>query len=225
MTDHRRSRIHEGGHAVAVHAFGRESGRVVVFAAGEAHTHYWEPTGREAARRGDAGAEANVIIALAGEAALEVFGDPAPRRGAQGDRQDALGAAWVLDRSAPGATVARLYPRALALMREHRAAIERFADTLALNGDRLAGHEVSVALEAAFGGWPTPRFDSASEDRVLTRKRAMFEIALRDTDTVGQRIGLMRDCESAARAGVSLAEYRRTGLYAPAITTVALKGA
>ena len=230
MTDHRRARIHEAGHAVAVHAFGRESGLVFVLDGDEAHTHYWAPTGREAARRGDAGAEADIIISLAGQAALEVSGDPDPRRGAEGDRAEALDAARRLNgeplaTSETVATVARLYPRALALMREHWTAISRFADTLAANLDRLAGHQVRVALLAAFGDWPTPHFDSESEDRVLRRRRALFEINLRETDTVGERIALRRDCEAAAWAGISLAEIRRTGLYAPVDSTAVLKGA
>jgi hypothetical protein len=234
MSDRNRVRIHEAGHAVAIHAYGQESGAVVRFGRHEGHTHHWTPSDRAMERMTTdeirALREADIVISLAGEAALEVFGDPNPSGGAQGDRENALETARLLDAApiasaATLAIVARLYVRALALAREHRAAIERLAETLALNGDRLAGHQVRAALLAAFGGWPTQRFDPKSEDRVLTRTRHLFELHVRETDSAVERIVLMRDSEAAARAGLDLAQYRREGLYGPDITPVPLKGA
>jgi hypothetical protein len=222
----RRIRIHEAGHAVIARALGRDVDCLVVFA-GDGATHL-EPTWTWVARAMSPAdrrvyVEGDAMIDLAGEAALEVFGDPDPRGGADVDRAGALRSAHSLDPTAPGAAVARLYQRTLALARQHRAVIERFAESLAANGDRLAGDQLRPALDAAERGWPTPRFDSASESRILTRKRALFEGAVRDTDNAIQRIELMRDAEATAWAGVSLAEYRRDGLYAPAVTTVAIE--
>ena len=57
---------------------------------------------------------------------------------------------------------------------------------LAVNGDRLGGTEIRIALDAAFGGWPTPRFDPESELQVAVRRRAFFEARARDNDSPRQ---------------------------------------
>lgn len=219
-----RIRVHEAGHAVIARALHREVDRVVAFSVDGATrfqpTWTWQAKAMSpAAKR--AYVEADAMCDLGGEGALEIFGDPNPRGGADADRAGALRSAQSLDPATPLATVDRLYERTVALVRQNWAALERFVETLEVNGDRLAGEQLRVALDAALGGWPTPRFDARSETRVLTRKRALFEAAVRDTDSVDERIVLMRDCESAAWAGRSLAEYRqaRAGSMAP------LKGA
>ena len=106
--------------------------------------------------------ESTAISDLAGQAALEVFGDPDPGRGADADRKSARRAAECLNPADPDAEMDRLGRCALGLARDNRAAIARFAATLEANGDRLGEGEVRVALDAATSGGPTPKFGGAS---------------------------------------------------------------
>lgn len=114
------------------------------------------------------------VFDLAGQAALEVFGDPDPARGAGPDRDHARSAACHLAPTAPDAEMGRLYGHALALARERRDVIERFAATMAANSDRLGGEEVRIALDCALGGRPGPVFRPG----FVIRRRVLFEAAL-----------------------------------------------
>ena len=217
--DEHRVRTHESGHAIAGSALDRTPTVIVAAGRNLARTTHAVPTKGDTDRMSLAELraffEADAIIDLAGEAALALAGDPDPRDGAETDRRNALRSARSLDPKTPEATLDRLYQRALALVRQHQAAIVRLAETLAVNHGRLAGREVEIALDAAFGGWLTPKFDQESQFDIMVRRRDMFNAACRDTDTDDRRLELWRDAESAAWAGLSLAQYRRDGLYAP----------
>lgn len=211
MNARERARLHEAGHCIVGRLFGQEASGVVVFSAHDSHAGHYLPSPRDVDRMTraefDALVEGIAVADLAGAAALEVFGDPDPGRGAGSDREHALQAVRQLAPAAPEAELDRLYGRAVALCREHRAAIARLAETLAANHDRLAGPEVRVALDAALGGWPSPRFDPASETRVLVRARNLFDHAFAELGpdpSFPARFALMRRCEAAARGGPPL---------------------
>jgi hypothetical protein len=212
MNDLARARLHEAGHALVGHAVGQESGGVTVLPGGDGYTRHWLPTNRQVAGMTRAEwrtfLEGMVVSYLAGEAALDEFGDPQPRRGAEADRARALETARTIDPSASEATRDRLYGRARVLAREHRVAIERFAETLRVALDRLAGEEVQVALDAALGGWPTPRFDPASKVDFMIRRRAVFEEQARDfaNQSFTSRLALWKRAEAAVRSGQPLAQ-------------------
>ncbi len=207
----RRTRLHEAGHAVVGRAVGRDADGVTVFG-GHGHTRHLLPSDRQVGGMTHpewrAFLESLAVSNLAGEAALEVFGDSDPEGGADPDGARALKVARSLDPAAPEVTLARLRGRAVDLARKHRAAIERFAATLAANGDRLAGSEVDAALRAAFGGWPMPRFDPASEAAVVCRRRDLFEASMAalgpGETTFRTRLDLWRQADDAARSGTPL---------------------
>lgn len=216
MTDDRqRVRRHEAGHVVIGHALGLESaGAVCIGTGGEAG--HWLPTPRQVdgMRRADWAAfqEAIVVIDLAGEAALSVFGDPDPRGGAGPDRARALEAARGIDPAAPEAARDRLYRRALDLAREHRGAIEWFAATLAANHDRLAGDEVADALAAALAGWPSPIFGPERDHKVMRTRRELFERAMVDGSSSSSAMAWIlagRAARARVDAGPSLTASRQ----------------
>lgn len=204
-----RARIHEAGHLVCARVGGLEASEVLALD-GEGHSGHFLPGPREVDRMTraefDRMVESIGIADLAGTAALEVFGDEDPRGGAANDWDQALVSARQLAPSAPEARRDAMYRRALALCRENRAAIERLAETLAANHDRLAGSEVRIALDAAFAAWPTPRFDPASEHAVAIRIRSIFEAECRGRGVTAEapwaeRYALWRAAEVAARSG------------------------
>lgn len=162
-----RVRIHESGHAICGRALLLEDPpRVVASSDGSGATVQFLPISRVRDRMTRAEwrafMESTAISSLAGQAALDVFGDADPGRGADSDRQRARTTAEVLDPAAVDATMDRLYQRALALVRVNRAAIGRFVATLAANHNRLTDDEVRIALDAAMAGGPTPRFTGTS---------------------------------------------------------------
>jgi hypothetical protein len=168
-----RVRIHESGHAIVGRVLGLwDSPYVVASSDGSGQTHFYLPLARArdhmTREEWRTFQESSAISILAGQAGLEVFGDPEPGRGASADREHARTCAESLNPAAPDAEMVRLYQRAIALARANRSAIERLAATLAANGNRLtapswagAQNEVRLALDAAMAGGPTPRFTGA----------------------------------------------------------------
>lgn len=153
LSAHRRSRIHEAGHAVIGYVLGLGA-PVEVTARAEhggstrgqgwgrpALMHLSEPEWRDYLDR-------EAIHKLAGEAALEVFGDPNPRLGAGPDREGAARAVAAM--KDPSVSVADFRRRAVAMAQEHKAAIARFADEMARRDDKFSGlAEIRAALDAA----------------------------------------------------------------------------
>ena len=124
------------------------------------------------------------IACRAGEAALETFGYADHAEGAGWDRGLARKAAEAMDPANPASVdlwMERFYRVALALCRDHRAALERLADTLEANDDYLTGDEVPRSLDAALAGTgPTPIFTGRRHisqavfvDRLGVRTREM----------------------------------------------------
>jgi DNA polymerase III delta prime subunit len=175
----RRIALHEAAHAVIAHAFGHpvDAATIVVTATTDGETRS-APT--NVAFTADVVDEV-VVVGLAGRAAEEAFLG-APSAGAEGDLAQAtallaaahgsLGlGAWLLHRSRSidastllkddsdmravvEAHLGDLYRRALALVTQHRAAIERVADAL-IARRLLTGDDIRVlAGDVAAGGRP-----------------------------------------------------------------------
>jgi hypothetical protein len=150
-----RVHVHEAGHVIVGHVLGLDEPRSVVARSDGGHTsRFLSPGLLERLDRPSwlAWVESDGVMWLAGAAGLRALGYPDPDRGAEGDRPHAWQAAKHLDPSAPAATLARLNARAVELARTHRAAIDRFAATLAAHDGRLNGAEVTTALNRALAG-------------------------------------------------------------------------
>lgn len=153
--------IHESGHAVLGEVLRLERPIEVVRIGGGAHVARYLPLSWEVAKMSRAEwlgfLERTGIAMSAGEAAVELLlGARDARRGTDHDRAKALALATALDPKYALSAQAQLFLKALALARQHRAAIERFAATLGAHHGRLAGAGVGIALDAALGGRPTP---------------------------------------------------------------------
>jgi hypothetical protein len=174
-----RTALHEAGHVYAAEVLGRQPFAVVLLGDRDGQTHHfgaaaptdtWERL-RTAATRRDEGRREELVIFVAGVVALEMFGYPNPAIGADGDlgRARAIAGGLVhLDAGtvdvlgsrvdAIDAILAEAGERAGEILRARYQEVLRLAETLRVNW-RLAGNDLSVALEAAANGWPTPRFD------------------------------------------------------------------
>jgi hypothetical protein len=188
-----RAALHEAGHVIVAEALGRDPYAVVLFGAGEGLAHHYGPRvpadGWERLRTADArveqGGRDDMAIALAGEVALGLAGYPDPGQGADGDRARARSAATRLTpwRDDPNlrayvgrvnALLAEARGRTAQLLSDRYPEVTRLAETIRVN-KRLAGNDLTVALEAAAKGWPTPRFDREGRFGFVLRHRQLVQ--------------------------------------------------
>ncbi len=175
LSAHRRTRLHESGHAVIafvlhlggpteVFGSGADGGHTRGVGAASAYIARMSPRERHGYL------EAECIYSLAGQAALEEFGDPDPSNGAGPDREYARQTLAAI--GDPSASLDVYYDHARQLARTHRRAIERFADAMAAHDDHLAGPDVKAALEAAFSATPGPKRRPVTRAEFLAKLRA-----------------------------------------------------
>jgi hypothetical protein len=143
------SRIHESGHAIMAAILGIGGPlEIAVDPSGGGYTRgfgIYAPA-EQGMTSWDRRAflEASAVYALAGKAALDVWGDKHPNFGATHDEYDA--AVHVSAMQDPNVSVATFYARALALILAHWGAVARLADELATHGNHLEGRTLESAL-------------------------------------------------------------------------------
>jgi hypothetical protein len=167
--------LHEAGHTIAAEHLGFEPSALVLFGDSEAQSHGYGPPASEGTH--ETRAADDLVVTLAGEVALEVFGDPDPARGAFEDQVHAREVAFDLADGEPvraDALLVEARERATRLIRERYREVLLLAETLLVN-HRLAGGELTTALEAAERDWPIPEFSVEGRYDFAVRQRELFE--------------------------------------------------